>query len=119
MDLNGLIDAIGFLGHVIPREFIGARPAAAADLPELTSSAFSPIAIGIAEISEDFRIHPDLLERLFFYISAIQFKVAAGLNLADMGDEAERDAPQTSSGHGIQSVGLWGDLSPLFFRLLP
>jgi hypothetical protein len=101
MNLNGLINTIGFLGHVFPGELIGPRPAAATDLPELTSSAFSQIAIGIAKILEDFRFHPDLLEGFFFYISAIQFEVAAGLNLTDMGDETERDAAQTSPGHGI------------------
>ncbi len=89
MNLDRLINAIGFLGHVFAGEFIGPRPAASADLSELTSSAFPPIPIGIAKILEDFRFHPDLPERFFFYISAIQFEVATGLNLTDMGDETE------------------------------
>jgi hypothetical protein len=54
MNSNGLINAIGFLSHIFPRKFIGPRPAASADLSEFTSSAFSPIAIGIAKIPEDF-----------------------------------------------------------------
>jgi hypothetical protein len=86
---NRLIDAIGFLGHIFPRQFIGPRPATPTDFSELTPSAFSPIVIRIAKILEDFRLYPDLLERLFSDISTIQFKVATGLNLTDMGDEAE------------------------------
>ena len=103
-DLNRLIDAVRFLCHVVSGDFVGPGPATSADLSELTSSAFSLIAIDIPKISEDLRVSPDLLKRLFSHISTVQFEIAAGLHLTDMGDEAEGDTSQTSSGHGIQAI---------------
>jgi hypothetical protein len=60
-DLNGLIDAIRFLCHIISEAFIGSGPTASTDLSEFTPSAFSLVAIGISKILEDFGDGPDLL----------------------------------------------------------
>jgi hypothetical protein len=117
-DSNGLIDAVRLLCHIISEAFIGSGPTSSADLAELAPPTFSTVAIGISKILEDFGGVPDLMESFFFYISAIHFKIAAGLNLTDMGDEAERDASQTSSSHRIQSLLLGKNLFPLFFCLL-
>jgi hypothetical protein len=118
-DLKWFIDAIGFLRHVLPGDFVGPCATTSADLSEFTPSAFPLIAFGIAKILEDFRLGPDFLKRYFPDISTIQFQIATGLDLADMGDEAEGDAPETSTGHGIQSMFFWSDLLSLFFRPLP
>ena len=118
-DLNRLIDAVRFLCHVVSGDFIGPGPTSSADLSEFTPSAFSLIAIGIPEILEDFGIRPDLLERFFSHISTVEFEIAAGLNLTDMGDETEGDASQTSPGHGIQSIFFRSDLFSFFFCPLP
>jgi hypothetical protein len=115
---NGLIDTVRLLCHIVSEAFIGSGPTASADLSELTPPTFSPIAIGISKILENFRGVPDLMESFFFYISAIHFKIAAGLNLTDMGDEAERDTSQTSSSHRVQSLPTMERLFPLFFCLL-
>jgi hypothetical protein len=88
-DLNRLINAIGFLSHVFPGEFVSPCPAASTNLSEFTPPAFSLIAIGVAKILENVRFHPDLLKRFFSHVSAIQFEIAAGLNLTHMGDETE------------------------------
>jgi len=117
-DLNGLIDAIRFLCHVIPEAFIGPGSTASTDLSELTPSAFPLIAIGISKILENLRGGPDLLKSFFFYISAIHFEIAAGLNLTVMRDEAEGDTSQTSPSRGIQSFLLVKNLFPPFFSLL-
>jgi hypothetical protein len=114
-DLNGLIDAVRFLCHVISEAFIGPGPTASTDLSKFTLSAFSLIAIGISKILEDLRDGPNLLERFFFYISTIHFEITAGLNLTDMRDEAEGDTSQTSPSRGIQSFLLVKNLFPLFF----
>jgi hypothetical protein len=116
--LERLIDAIGFLRHVLPGDFVSPCPATSADFSELTPTAFPLIAFGIAEILEDFRLGPDFLKRFFPDISTIQFQIATGLDLADIGDEAEGDTPETSTGHGIQPMFFWSDLLSLFFRSL-
>jgi hypothetical protein len=71
--LKRLINAIGFLGHILSGDFVSPCPTTPADFSELTPSAFSLIAIGIAKILEDFGLGPDFLERCFPDISTIQF----------------------------------------------
>ncbi len=89
-DLNRLIDAIGFLGHIFTGDLVSPCTTTSADLSEFTPSAFSPVAVGIPEIFEDFGIHPDVPKGFFPDISAVQFQITAGLDLADMRNEAER-----------------------------
>jgi hypothetical protein len=72
-DLDRLIDTVGFLSHVLPRDFVGPCAASPADLSEVTPSTFSLIAIGIPKIFEDFGIRPNLPEWFFLDISTIQF----------------------------------------------
>jgi hypothetical protein len=115
---NGLIDAVRLLCHIVSEAFIGPGPTASADPSELAPPTFSLIAIRISKILENFGGVPDLLESFFFYISAIDFKIATGLNLTDMGDEAERDTSQTSSSHRVQSLPPVERIFPLFFCLL-
>jgi hypothetical protein len=105
-DSSRLINAIGFLRHIVSGGFVGPGPAAAADLSELTPSALSFIAFGVPEILEDFASGPDLMERLFQHIPTAQLQVAAGLNLAGMRDKTERDSAQASPGGRIEAVGL-------------
>jgi hypothetical protein len=116
--LKRLINAVGFFCHIISKAFIGPGTAASADLSEFTPSTFSLIAIGIPKVLEDRGCFPDLLKRFFSYVSAVQFEIPTGLNLTDMGDEAERDPAQTTPGHCIQSILLGGNLLSLFFGLL-
>jgi hypothetical protein len=118
-DLNRLIDAVGFLGHVVSQGFVSPGPAASTDFSKLTSTAFSLIAVGVPKVPEDFRAGPDLLERFLSHISTIQFEIAAGLNLPHMGDETEGDPSETSPCHRIESILLGSDFFPLFFGLLP
>jgi hypothetical protein len=117
--LNRLINAAGFFCHIFSKAFIGPGTAASADLSELTPSAFSLVAIGISKILKDLACFPDLLKRFFSHISAVQFEIATGLNLTEMGDETERDTAQTTSSHRIQSILLGSNLLPLFFGPLP
>jgi hypothetical protein len=117
--LNGLINAVGFLRHKISKAFIGPGPAASTDFSELTPSAFSFIAVYISEILENLGGFPDLRKRFFSRISAVQFEVAAGLNLPDVRDEAERDPSQTTPRHGIQPMLLRSDLLALLLAPLP
>jgi hypothetical protein len=116
--LKGLIDAIGFLPHILPGDFVSPCPATSADFSEFTPSTFSLIAIGIPKVLENFGLFPNLPETFFHDISTIQFQIAAGLNLAKMGNETEGDASQTSTGHGIQPMFSQDHLLSFSFRLL-
>ena len=53
------------------------------------------------------------MKKLFFYISAIHFEIATGLNLTDMRDEAKGDAAQTSTSHSVQPLPLVTNRFPL------
>src|SRR3972149_6682065 len=118
-DLSRVIDTVGLLCHIVTGDLVSPGPTSSADFPELTSSAFPTITIGIPEILENLRGGPDCLERGLPHIPAVQFEIAAGLDLTHVRDETERDAPQTPAGHGIQSILFWGDLLALFLCLLP
>src|SRR4030042_844456 len=109
-DLNRLIDTVRFLGHIISGGFVRPGSATSAELSKFTPSAFSLIAIRVSKMLKDFGLSPDFLKRFFSHISTVQLEIAAGLDLANMRDETEGDASQTSSGHSIQSICFVSDL---------
>ena len=89
----GFINAIRFFAHVVPKGFIGPGTTASTDFSVFADSTFPFIAIRVPEIEKDRGILPDLFERLFPHVSAVQFQIPTGLNLTQMGEEAERDSP--------------------------
>jgi hypothetical protein len=86
---NRFIDAVRFLCHLIPGDLVGPGPASAADLAEFAPSAFSLVPVRIPKTLKYRGMGPDLPERDFPDLSAIEFQVTAGLNLAPMGDKTE------------------------------
>jgi hypothetical protein len=91
--MMGFINAIRLFVHVVPSAFIGPGTTTSTDFSVFTDSTFPFIAIRVPEIDKDRGILPDLFERLFPYVSTVQFQIPAGLNLTPMGDEAEGDSP--------------------------
>ena len=91
--MMGFINAIGFFAHVVPKAFVSPGTTASTDFSVFTNSTFPFIAICVPKIKEDRGVLPNLLERLFPHVSTVQFQIAAGLNLTQMGEEAEGDSP--------------------------
>jgi hypothetical protein len=107
-----LVETIWFFGEVIPCFFVSPGPAAAADANELAFSAFPLVEGRISQVLKDGRLKPDVLKTLFFDLSAVQLEIAAGLDLARMGDEAEGYASQAAAGHGMKGMPRHIPLSP-------
>ena len=91
LSLSGLVLAEGFLGHGVIGHAVGAGAAAAADLMVFAHAALAFVGALVAELEEPWGLFPEFGEGRFAYVAAVQRKVAAGLELAGMADEAEAE----------------------------
>ena len=113
----GLVDAARFLGQRIASEGIGAGAGTAADLLEFAGSAFPFKAAGVAQGFEYGRVAIDICQRSFADVAGVDGQKAAGIDVADMGDEHEAFAvvdaargpgPGARGGIGRRRAGLVG-----------
>jgi len=84
----------------------GPCTATAADPFELALAAFALQAVIIPQGLENLRMLPDVAEGGLPNVSAEGGEETAGLDVADMGDEAEADTAEASAGDGIEAVSL-------------
>ena len=95
------VDAKGLFREIIPRDFVSPCPAPAAYPDEFAAAAFAFVCVQIPEFIQYGRMGPDIGEFLFFYLTAIQFEIAAGLYLSRVGNKTEGAPSETPSRHGM------------------
>jgi hypothetical protein len=67
-------------------------------------AAFAFVFIQITEVFKYRGTVPDVPESFFFDLAAVNFKIAAGLHLTGMRDEAEGASTQTATRHSMQRI---------------
>ena len=97
----GLIDAEGFLGHIIPGQPVSSGAAAEANSLEFTEPTLSLQFIDVAEMLKNLSALPNVSKRLPRNVSGRHRQVTTGEDVAAVRDKADPRSGQTASGHCV------------------
>lgn len=96
----------------------GPGPATPAHRVVFAHTALPLVAGTIAELAEERGITPDFRKWRLPHVTAIFSKIAAGLHLPGVADEAETDAAQAASRQGVHAKSFRSDPYTFFFGFL-
>ncbi len=97
---------------------LGAGTATTAYFFVFAVTTLAIIDIWIAQVFEFLRIFPNFREWSLAHLTGVEFKVATGLDLSTMGNEAEPHAAETAARHGIKAEVLEVDRCAVFLGTL-
>ena len=97
----GLIDAEGFLGHIVAGQPVSSPAAAEANSLEFTESTLALQFVDVAEMLKNLPVLPNVSKRLPRHVSGRHRQVATGEDVAAVRDKANPRPGQTASGHGV------------------